>query len=172
MPDGGAKVTISRQMEIAWVKADAACAAARRIHAGQLSRSGDPLIEHVERVAHTVPTELRGLAYLHDTLERADGAMEELRELGLNEIELAVLSLLTRRPEETYKMYVTRIARADGSPGRIARAVKLADLDDHLRQRRVKRAPDYAWGRERILASQAAHGEKLSDWNVLGRNVA
>lgn len=98
--------------------------------------------------------------------------MEELRELGLNGIELAVLSLLTRRPDETYKAYVMRIARADGTPGRIARTVKLADLDDHLRQRRVQRSPDYAWARERMLASEAAHRETLSAWNAPERSVA
>ena len=124
--------------------AEVAHAAARRIHAGQISRSGEPLIEHVERVAHALPTELRGLAYLHEVLKRADGAMEEVRELGLNEIELAVLIPLTRRPDETCRAYVMRIARADRKAGRIARAVKLADLDDHLRQRRVGRHPDYA----------------------------
>lgn len=171
MTDNVAKLTISRQMEVVWVKAEVARAAARRIHTGQLSRSGEPLIEHVERVARALPAELRGLAYLHDMLERADGAVEELRELGLNEIELEVLWLLTRRPDETYKVYVMRIARAAGSPGRIARVVKLADLDDHLRQRRVKRSPNYAWASARILASQAAHGEALSDWDALRRSV-
>jgi hypothetical protein len=50
-----------------------------------------PLIEHVERVANTLPTELRGLAYLQEVLERAEGAMEELHELQLNEIELRSL---------------------------------------------------------------------------------
>jgi hypothetical protein len=144
-----------------WVNAEVAHAAARRVHAGQISRSGEPLIEHVERVANALPTEVRALAYLHEILERADGAMEELRDLGLNEIELAVLMLLTRRPDETYSAYVMRIARADGKAGRIARAVKLADLDDHLRQRRAGPHPDYAWGRERILVSQRAHGEGL-----------
>jgi hypothetical protein len=43
--------------------------------------------------------------------------MEELRELGLNEIELAVLILLTRRPDETYRAYVMRIACASAEWG-------------------------------------------------------
>ena len=166
------KLTVSSHMRSVLVKAEIARAAARRMHAGQLTRSGEPLIDHVERVAGAVPAEIRGLAYLHDVLERADGAIEELRELGLGEIELAVLSLLTRRPDETYKAYVMRIARADGTPGHIARTVKLADLDDHLRQRPIKRSPDYAWGRERILASQLANGEMPRAWNAPKRSVA
>src|SRR5207248_5424142 len=108
-------------MMSALVNTEVARAAARRMHAGQLTRSGEPLIEHVERVAGAVPAELRGLAYLHDVLERADGAVEELLELRLSEIELTVLSLLTRRPDETYQAYVMRIARADGNPGRLPR---------------------------------------------------
>lgn len=98
--------------------------------------------------------------------------MEDLRELGLDDIELTVLSLLTRRPDERYMAYIMRIARAEGDPGRIARTVKLADLDDHLRQRPVRRSPDYAWGRERILASQLAHGETPRASNTRYRSVA
>lgn len=154
------KVRVCTRRKCVLVNAEVAHAAARRVHAGQLTRSGEPLIAHVERVASAVPAESRTLAYLHDMLERADGAMEELRELGINEIELAVLCLLTRHPDETYTAYVMRIARADGKPGRIARTIKLADLDDHLRQRPVARSPDYMWGRERILASQHANGEQ------------
>jgi hypothetical protein len=119
-----------------------------------------------------VPEDVRALAYLQDVLERADGAMEELRELGLDGIELTVLSLLTRRPDETYKAYITRIARAEGDPGCIARTVKLADLDDHLGQRPVRRSPDYAWGRERILVSQLAQGEVPGACNGPDRSVA
>lgn len=138
---------------------EVARAAARRIHAGYVCRSGEALIEHVERVAAAVPEDVRALAYLHDVLERSDGVIEELCELGVDDMELVVLSLLTRRPDETYKTYIMRIARAEGHPGCIARVVKLADLDDHLRQRRVPRSPNYAWARERILASQLTHAE-------------
>lgn len=151
---------------------EAAGATARRIHAHHVCRSGEALIEHVERVAASVPEDVRALAYLHDVLERGDEAMEDLRELGLDDIELTVLSLLTRRPDERYMAYIMRIARAEGDPGRIARTVKLADLDDHLRQRPVRRSPDYAWGRERILASQLAHGETPRASNTRYRSVA
>jgi hypothetical protein len=165
-------ITICRRMKVVSVSADAARAAARRIHAGQVSRSGEPLIDHVERVANALPADVRALGFLHDVLERADGAIEELHELGLGELELAVLALLTRGPDDTYKTYVMRIARAEGTPGRIARSVKLADLNDHLRRRRAPRSPDYGWARERILASQLARGERLSGWNESAESVA
>jgi hypothetical protein len=154
------------------VKAEVSRAVARRIHSGQLTRLGEPLMEHVERVAVAVPANVRGIAYLHDVLERSDRALEELRELGLTDTELATLTLLTRRPHETYRVYVMRIARANGKPGRIARAIKLADLDDHLCHRPFKRAPAYGWARERILASQLAHGETRAPSSAPARRVA
>ena len=36
---------------------------AQTIHAGQLDRFGEPVIDHVERVARAVPHEARALAY-------------------------------------------------------------------------------------------------------------
>jgi hypothetical protein len=142
------------------VNAEVARGVARRVHAGQVTRLGEPVIEHVERVAGAVPAEARALAYLHDVLERADAGGAELLELGLSHDERSVLALLTRRPDEPYRAYVMAIARADGTIGRIARTIKVADLDDHLRQRQVAAgAPSYAWARKNIAAYQRANGE-------------
>jgi len=142
------------------VNAAVARSVARRVHAGQRTRSGEPLIEHVERVARAVPSHARALAYLHGVLERADGGAEELLELGLTDEEGSVLALLTRRATESYRAYVTRIARADGHAGEIARTIKLADLDDHLRRIRIRRrTPDYAWAREQLAGSQQTNRE-------------
>jgi hypothetical protein len=107
------------------VSAEGARRVARQIHGGQLTRLGEPVIEHVERVAGAVPAESRALAYLHDILERADVCNEELLELGLSDDEQSVLALLTRRPDEPYRVYVMGIARAEGTIGRIARTIKL-----------------------------------------------
>lgn len=79
-------------------------------------------------------------------------AIEGLAEVAgdrsrLNNHESAVLALLNRRPKESYRRYVMRIAQVHGEPGRIARTIKLADLDDHLRQRGV--APEHRTTRGR-----------------------
>lgn len=127
---------------------------ASRSHAGQFSRFREPLFEHVERVAQAVPAEARALAYLHDVLERRDTFADELRTRGVTDAEYAILQLLTRRRGETYEAYVMRIARARGCKGRLARIVKLADLEDHLRHARIpSRAPNYAWARSQIAAA-------------------
>jgi hypothetical protein len=135
---------------------------ARRAHVGQLTRSGEPVIDHVERVARAVRQELRAVAYLHDVLERTAWTLAELCAKGLAHAELSVLELLTRSPTQSYEEYVMRIARARGRAGRIARTIKLADLDDHLCQRAVPGNPDYAWARAQIEASRRRRDEQLS----------
>ena len=155
------------------VSAELARGVARRIHGGQLTRLGEPVIEHVERVAGAVPAEARALAYLHDVLERADACSEELVELGLSDEERSVLALLTRRPDEPYRAHVMDIARAEGTIGRLARTIKAADLDDHLRQRQVAAgAPSYAWAREKIAAYQRANGEAVIAGSTAAETVA
>ena len=151
----------------------AASAVARRLHSGQVTRTGEPLIEHVERVAGAVPPEARALACLHDVLERANPSSEELRELDLSDAEWRVLALLTRGSRESYKLYISRIARAGGKAGAIARTIKLADLDDHLRHRQPRaRTPDYSWARRTIVASQEARGEAGGGRASRTRNAA
>ncbi len=123
---------------------------AREVHAGQLTRFGEPLIEHVERVARAVPEKARALAYLHDVLERSDLSMQRLRKHGLTDAECSALELLTRRPDQSYESYILGIAHADGHAGAIARCVKLADLDDHLRHTVTAGDLDYGWARRKI----------------------
>lgn len=163
-PDHGVNDRVS-QMDL-----ETARSLARRVHAGQLTRSGELVIDHVERVANSVPKRARALAYLHDVLERSGMTLAVLREQGLTGPECSVLELITRRPRESYRAYVMRIARAPGRAGRLARLIKLADLDDHLRARgthpapdfargRQQTAPDYAWGRQQIASAQSGGRE-------------
>ncbi len=127
---------------------------ARLVHTGQRNRAGEPLIDHVERVAESVPEPLRAIAYLHDVLERSEATPSDLRCYGLTDAERVALDLLTRDDSESYECYVERIAAAPGCGGEVARRVKLADLDDHLHEQTVSpTAPDYAWARRRIAAA-------------------
>ena len=130
---------------------------ARRVHDGQVNRSGEPVIEHLERVAEAVPVEARALAYLHDVLEWSDATASELHICGLSVAECSALQLLTRSGGERYQTYIERIAGAGGIEGRLARTIKLADLDDHLAHPGPGQAPDYAWARAMIVDSQESH---------------
>ena len=130
---------------------------ARRSHFGQHSRFGEPVIEHVQRVAAAVPSEARVTAWLHDLLELSPAKRRELRRHDLSSVELAALELLTHAPEEPYEAYVGRIAKATGRAGYLARIVKLADLNDHLAHPSIPSgAPPYGWARRLLLADRAA----------------
>ena len=129
---------------------------ALRIHAGQHDRFGAPIVDHVGRVACAVDTEAQAVAWLHDAAEQTDITASELRSAGMSRDEAAALELLTRTPAESYELYALRIAYADGEAGRLARMVKLADLDDHIAHRvHAADVPPYAWARRRIAAAQA-----------------
>ncbi len=134
-------------------------------HHDQRDRRGALLIEHVDRVAaHVAPAE-RALAYLHDLLEWTDVSYETLRADGLTDHQAAALELLTRAPSESYELYVLRIAHADGPAGRLARAVKLADLDDRLQissDHWLPGDPPYGWARRQIAIAQERRAERAS----------
>ena len=50
-----------------------------------------------------------------------------------------------------------RTAEAPGAAGRLARIVKIADLDDHLAHATIPSdAPPYAWARKHLLATANA----------------
>lgn len=139
---------------------------ARQSHAGQRNRFGERIIDHLERVAGALPEDARALGYLHDVLEQSDTTVNELRAIGVTDVEATALELLTHDPQETYEAYVRRIASAGGEPGRLARMVKLVDLDDHLRQPTIPRsAPNYQWARQQIATGQRRRHEDSSVTN-------
>jgi hypothetical protein len=70
-------------------------------------------------------------------------------------LESAALELLTRQDGESYELYILRVAYARGDPGRLARVVKLADLDDHIARPWVAGDPPYAWARRHIAVGCA-----------------
>src|SRR5664279_5502382 len=138
-----------------------ACNISSRSYARQRDRFGEPVIEHVARVSAAVPPWARAVARLHDLLELAPMTAAELCAQGLTAGEYHTLELLTRLERQPYAAHVRRIADAPGDPGRIARAVKIADLDDHLAHRWLPpEAPPYAWARRylsRLSVERSLH---------------
>ncbi len=123
-------------------------------HAGQRTPRGMPVIEHVERVAAAVGDEARALAYLHDVLDLTDTGGDELLAHGLTAAESAALTLLAHPGGESFELYALRVAHAPGPEGRLARAVLLADLEDHLCEDGYEIGdPPYAWARQQISAA-------------------
>lgn len=124
-------------------------------HLDQRDRSGDPLVEHLERVAAAVPEDARNVAFLHDVLEHTEASTGDLEAQGLTPAELDAVLLLTRRPEESFEAHALRIAYAKGPEGWLARTVKLADMADHLSHDRVDLpCHPYGWATRHVVAGQ------------------
>ena len=102
-------------------------------HRGQTDKCGQPYILHPLRVMFACTTELeRIVAVLHDVVEDTGRTFDDLRAMGFGEDVLAALDCVTKRPGEGYDAFVER---ASANP--VARAVKLADLQDNMDLRRL-----------------------------------
>ncbi len=97
-------------------------------HRGQIDKYGQPYILHVLGVAARCRTiEEKTVAFLHDVVEDTDTTLDDLRTLGFSERIVVAVSLLSRHKGENYEAFVERIA-----PDPLARAVKLADLEQNM----------------------------------------
>src|SRR5262245_21648512 len=107
-------------------------------HAGQRDKEGLPYITHPLRVMARVQNlEAQAVAVLHDVVEDTSTTLDDLRRAGLPDHILDALRLVTHDKNEPYADYVIR---CKASP--IARAVKLADLEDNTRLDRTILRPD------------------------------
>ena len=126
-------------------------AIAERLHLGDREENGTPVIQHVQRVATSVPVDARAVAWLHEALEWTAVTEQELLIAGLTVDELRALRLLSRTSDShsdcRYLAHLELIACATGDSGRLARLVKTADLRDRCRHPYVRRdgwSPPYA----------------------------
>jgi len=126
-------------------------------HGDQQDRSGGLQVEHLERVAASVmDDDARTVAYLHDLLEHTATSVADLEDHGVTPLQIAAVLLLTRRPSESFESHTLRIANARGPDAQLARAVKLADIEDHLAgELRTPSTRPYKWARSHITSSQA-----------------
>lgn len=116
-------------------KTAAALALARRAHAGQLDKGGEPYIDHPLHVAEDMDTEEETcVAILHDVLEDSDFTADDLREIGMSEEVVAAVELLTHDEAIDYFDYIRAVRE---SP--LAAKVKRADLEHNLDPDRLRR---------------------------------
>lgn len=124
---------------------------AESAHAGQLDKGRDPYICHCLRVGASLLPDLQAavVGVLHDVMEDTTGwDRDALRELVGSDAAMAALDLLTRHPQMSYPMYITRIgtprlAAAPREAHLLACRVKLADLRDNLDPARLLRAREF-----------------------------
>lgn len=92
-------------------------------------------LAHTARVVarlHEDDDEGRAAAWLHDVLEDTPVTLSDLHDMGFPDVIAAAVEALTRREDETYDQYVTRLFLAPGEIGVLARRVKLADASENL----------------------------------------
>jgi (p)ppGpp synthase/HD superfamily hydrolase len=101
-------------------------------HRGQKDRAGRPYILHPLRVMCRVQTEAEKMAaLLHDAVEDSELTLQELRARGFPEEVVEAVDCLTKREGEPYDELIRR-----AGSNRIAKRVKLADLEDNMDVRR------------------------------------
>jgi hypothetical protein len=116
---------------------EAAIRIATEAHAGQRDKSGQPYITHPLRVmARVQEPAAQVVAVLHDVVEDTRTTLDDLRAAGFTDEVLDALRLVTHDKAEPYADYVVRCM---ANP--IARAVKLADLEDNSRLDRTLLRP-------------------------------
>ena len=131
-----------------------AIALALEAHRGSIDKAGAPYILHPLRVMlrlRTVPAMMAGV--LHDVLEDTAVTQQDLIERGYPSEVVEALVLLTKREGEEYGQFINRLA---SNP--LARAVKIADLEDNMDVRRL----------DKIGAEEAERLEKYRQaWSTL-----
>ena len=106
---------------------------AARAHRGQKDKAGAPYLLHPLRMMLRMETEAAMMAaVLHDVVEDTEWTIERLREAGFSEEVLEAVDCLTHREGESYQEFVERVRT-----NRIARQVKIADLEDNMNIRRI-----------------------------------
>ena len=138
---------------------------AARAHQHQKRKDGTPYISHPLRVAFRVHFRIGGaspdmmrkqiVAILHDVVEDTDVTIEQLRELGFEELILAALDLVTKRPGEKYADFIKRI-KGDGydEANLIAIDVKLADISDNLEDQSALDPEEAAFLKKRYVRAR------------------
>ncbi len=132
---------------------DKAFKIAKKAHAGQLDKAGQPYITHPMHVADDLDSvELKVIGLLHDVLEDSDWTSEELIAEGIPEELVRVVCMLTH-DEDVFPNYMDYIRMI--STDLMARKVKMADLRHNMDITRIPnpRQKDY----DRVKKYQKAY---------------
>jgi (p)ppGpp synthase/HD superfamily hydrolase len=107
-----------------------------RAHTGQIRKDGSPYILHPLRVMLAFQDEpgrigelLRAAAVLHDVCEDCGVSLGSIMDVSPEVGD--IVDCLTHRTQKGYEVYADYILRCSRNP--LARRVKIADLEDNLR---------------------------------------
>lgn len=112
-------------------------------HKGQVDKGGNPYILHPLSVMNRVDNmEEKIVAVLHDIVEDTSVTLKDLTTNGLDKVIIEAIDCLTRRKGETYMTYIDRAKKNE-----LAKAVKLADLEENMDLARIKHPTEQDYSR-------------------------
>jgi (p)ppGpp synthase/HD superfamily hydrolase len=101
---------------------------ALEIHAGQVDKAGKPYILHPLRLMLKFSTDDEMItALMHDVVEDGDITLADLEELGFNKYVVSAIDCLTKRDNESYEAFISRI-----NQNSLAKKIKIEDLKDNM----------------------------------------
>lgn len=108
---------------------------ATKCHEGHKDKGGFDYIGHPIRVADRCSSSIAMVvALLHDVMEDCNVTVDDLLAEGFPKEVVEAVEFLTRSDVETYDGYIRRLSK-----NKLAREVKLADLEDNMNVRRLNR---------------------------------
>ncbi|MCJ2051177.1 HD domain-containing protein [Methylobacterium sp. J-070] len=150
-------------------------------HAGQLDKSGQPCMRHLERVANAAlaragharlvdglaidPMQVMQAALLHDVLEDTPRTTTDLCAAGFDRDVLRIVTLLTK--PQARIAYSERIGTLIATGNLAAVLIKMSDTEDNLCPSRIP--PNGAFLRERYAAAFARLTEAAATSGYTGR---
>lgn len=127
-------------------------------HKGQTDKLGEPYVNHVRAVARGLqlfPPHMVIAGLLHDIVEDTDWTVEHLREVGVPEAAVRIVSALTKQPGSTKKEQIDRVIA--GGPDAVL--VKISDNAHNSHPDRAARLPEK--DRERMAEKYKTARERL-----------
>ena len=175
------------------VKAEAL---ARKAHAGQVDKAGQPYFLHVETVSQRAGAivqrwpaaspafllKAKIVGFLHDIVEYTDVTLSSLRRYGVPSDCILAIERLTKSKEVSYQDYLARMKQ-----NKLASVVKIADMthnsdvtrlarvteEDRIRQQKycdaIEYLSDFTCERCRRAFPLAEMGEEVKDGKILCR---
>jgi (p)ppGpp synthase/HD superfamily hydrolase len=108
---------------------------ALRAHRGKKDKGGEAYILHPIRIMMLMESfEERIVALLHDVVEDSEVTLEDLMTVEFPVIIIEAVRLLTRKHRQPYEQYILAL-----KTNKLASKVKLADLEDNLNTKRLKK---------------------------------
>ena len=146
---------------------------AAKAHRNQTDKGGSPYILHPMRVMLNFCGDeeeaVKICAVLHDVVEDTDVTLDDLRAEGFSEEIIAALDCLTKRKNENYDEFISRVLTNE-----IACRVKNGDLADNMDLTRIpnptkkdiERVKKYSAAADRIMEA-FSYGDEISECRLI-----